>query len=43
MKISFLASHGGTAARQVFQAIDSGILAAKFGIVITNNRDLVDI
>lgn len=39
MIISFLASHGGSAARAIIQAIRDGDLAAEIGIVITNNRD----
>lgn len=39
MIISFLASHGGSAARAIIQAIRAGDLAADIGIVITNNRD----
>lgn len=37
--ISFLASHGGSSARQIIAAINSGTLPAKTGIIITNNRD----
>lgn len=39
MIISFLASHGGSAARAIIQAIRAGDLAADIGTVITNNRD----
>ena len=39
MKISFLASHGGTVARAVISAIHRGELAAQVGIIVTNNRD----
>lgn len=39
MKISFLASHGGSSARALLAAMQSGTLAAEPGIVITNNRD----
>jgi phosphoribosylglycinamide formyltransferase-1 len=39
MKISFLASHGGSSARAIIAAMRSGRLAAEPGIVITNNRD----
>ncbi|MFT5521382.1 MAG: phosphoribosylglycinamide formyltransferase-1 [Enterobacterales bacterium] len=37
--VSFLASHGGSAAKIVIGAIQSGELEANIGIVITNNRD----
>jgi len=37
MKISFLASHGGTAARHIITAIRRNELDAEIGIVITNN------
>jgi phosphoribosylglycinamide formyltransferase-1 len=37
--ISFLASHGGSAARAIINAAESGALKASIGIVITNNRD----
>lgn len=39
MKISFLASHGGSSARAIIQAIREGRLDAEIGILITNNRD----
>ncbi|HEY0962845.1 MAG TPA: phosphoribosylglycinamide formyltransferase [Pseudomonadales bacterium] len=39
MKISFLASHGGSSARFLIAAMRDGHLAAELGIVITNNRD----
>jgi len=39
MKISFLASHGGSAAKQIISAIRGNELAAEVGIVITNNHD----
>lgn len=39
MKISFLASHGGSAARHIISAIRSNQLTAELGVVITNNRD----
>ena len=38
-KISFLASHGGSSAKAIIQAIKSGDLSAATGIIITNNRD----
>ena len=41
MKISFLASHGGTAAKHIIAAIRSNQLAAEIGVVITNNPDSV--
>ena len=41
MKISFFASHGGTAARQIMAAIRSNQLNAEIGVVITNNLDSV--
>jgi len=37
MKISFIASHGGSAAKYIIQAILEGRLKAEIGIVITNN------
>lgn len=37
--ISFLASHGGSAAKQIIGAINCGIIHAKVGMVITNNRN----
>lgn len=37
--ISFLASHGGSAAKTIIQAMESKTLKANIGIVITNNRD----
>jgi len=39
MIISFLASHGGSSARALIQAMREGTLAAEPGILITNNRD----
>jgi len=39
MKLSFLASHGGSSARALIAAMQQGTLAAEAGIVITNNRD----
>ena len=39
MKISFLASHGGSSARAIIDAIRSNKLPAEIGILITNNRD----
>ncbi len=39
MKISFLASHGGSSARAILKAIAEGELNAEAGIVITNNQD----
>ena len=38
-KISFLASHGGSSAKAIIQAIDEGELDASHGIIITNNLD----
>ena len=37
MKISFLASHGGSAAKHIMSAIRSNNLDAEIGVVITNN------
>jgi len=37
--LSFLASHGGSSARSLIEAVRRGRLCAKIGIVITNNRD----
>jgi phosphoribosylglycinamide formyltransferase-1 len=39
MKISFLASHGGSSAIAIIRAIHEGKLAAEVGILVTNNRD----
>lgn len=39
MKISFLASHGGTSAKHIITAIANKQLNAEIGIVITNNRN----
>ena len=39
MKISFLASHGGSSARFLIAAMRDGRLAAEPGILVTNNRD----
>lgn len=39
MKISFLASHGGTAAKHIIAAIRSYQLKAEIGIIISNNPD----
>ncbi len=38
-RISFLASHGGSAARQIIAAMAAGTIPAQAGMVITNNRD----
>lgn len=39
MIISFLASHGGSSARALIQAMQDGVINGQPGIVITNNRD----
>lgn len=39
MKISFLASHGGSSAKFLIGAMRDGRLAAEPGVVVTNNRD----
>jgi phosphoribosylglycinamide formyltransferase-1 len=39
MKISFIASHGGSSARHIIAAIEQKALAAELGAVITNNSD----
>ncbi len=39
MKISFLASHGGSSAKAIIGAMREGRLDAEPGILITNNRD----
>lgn len=39
MKISFLASHGGSSARAIIDAIRHNKISAEIGILITNNRD----
>lgn len=41
MKISFLASHGGSSARTIIAAIRAGKLDADIGVLITNNRDSI--
>ena len=39
MKISFLASHGGSSARAIIEAIRTTKLDAEIGVLVTNNRD----
>ncbi|MEF3076512.1 phosphoribosylglycinamide formyltransferase [Methylobacter sp. Wu1] len=39
MKISFIASHGGSSARHIIAAIEQKALTAELGVVITNNSD----
>ena len=39
MKISFLASHGGSSAKFLIAAMRDGSLAATPGMLVTNNRD----
>jgi phosphoribosylglycinamide formyltransferase 1 len=39
MKISFIASHGGSSAKQIIVAIQQNRLNAELGLVITNNPD----
>jgi phosphoribosylglycinamide formyltransferase-1 len=39
MRISFIASHGGSSARHIIAAIKQKTLAAEVGVVITNNSD----
>ena len=39
MKISFIASHGGSSAKRIIAAIQQNILKAELGLVITNNPD----
>ncbi|PKM35544.1 MAG: phosphoribosylglycinamide formyltransferase, partial [Gammaproteobacteria bacterium HGW-Gammaproteobacteria-10] len=40
MKISFLASHGGSSARKIIETIENGELPGfEIGILITNNKD----
>ncbi len=41
MKISFLASHGGSAAKHIIKAIRNKQLEAEIGVVITNNPNSV--
>lgn len=41
LTISFLASHGGTAAKHIITAIGNNKLDAKIGVVITNNANSV--
>ncbi len=38
MKISFLASHGGSSAKAIIEAINTKKLDAEIGVLITNNR-----
>lgn len=38
MKISFLASHGGSSAKAIIAALNSGDIEAQPGIIITNNK-----
>jgi phosphoribosylglycinamide formyltransferase 1 len=38
MKISFLASHGGSSAKAIIQALGAGDIDAQPGIIITNNK-----
>ena len=40
MKISFLASHGGSSARKIIETVENGELPGfEIGILITNNKD----
>ena len=39
MKISFLASHGGSSAKAIIKAMNDGEVNAQPGVIITNNRD----
>lgn len=39
MKISFLASHGGSTAKHIIAAINAKQLDAETGLLVTNNRD----
>ncbi|PKM11749.1 MAG: phosphoribosylglycinamide formyltransferase [Gammaproteobacteria bacterium HGW-Gammaproteobacteria-3] len=40
MKLSFLASHGGSSARKIIEAIEQGQMpGVEIGILITNNKD----
>lgn len=39
MKISFIASHGGSSAKRIIAAIQQNSLKAELGLVITNNPD----
>ena len=39
MKISFIASHGGSSAKRIIAAIQQNTLNAELGLVITNNPD----
>jgi phosphoribosylglycinamide formyltransferase-1 len=39
MKISFLASHGGSSAKAIIAAMRKHVLPAEPGILVTNNRD----
>jgi len=38
--LSFLASHGGSAAKEIIRAIQNKTLFANIGLVITNNKIL---
>jgi len=37
--VSFLASHGGSAAKQVIKGTENGVLNARIGVIISNNKD----
>ncbi|MEQ1528812.1 MAG: phosphoribosylglycinamide formyltransferase [Methylococcales bacterium] len=39
MKISFIASHGGSSAKQIIAAMQEKSIAAELGVIITNNSD----
>ena len=39
MKISFLASHDGRAAKHIIDSIQSGMFEAELGVIITNNKN----
>ncbi|MCL7420432.1 MAG: phosphoribosylglycinamide formyltransferase [Methylobacter sp.] len=39
MKISFIASHGGSSAKHIIAAMKQKVLAAELGVVITNNSN----
>lgn len=39
MKISFIASHGGSSAKHIISAMKQKVLTAELGVVITNNSD----
>ncbi|UTF60902.1 phosphoribosylglycinamide formyltransferase [Gilvimarinus sp. DA14] len=37
--VSFLASHGGSSAKKIIEATEAGVLNARIGVIITNNKN----